>query len=277
MGKLAIMSDLHVDINHLTEREWEILAELLIKAQITHFHLAGDTANKASKALEVVEYFQDFFPTTFNWGNHEMVGLTEKEINDFSHAAFLNLKTVSLTANLVLLGYNGWYDYGFASEKDPAKIIALKNLYWYDRNIIRSKNDPEVDAEQLHQLKQCLLQLQSENKTVILATHFVPKKAFIVEQKNPKWLRWNQLNAFLGSKALGELLDEFSNISHVVFGHTHRHFPRQQINQTSYHCQPFGYFFEWQLTRDFVLKNQLVQQVNPMKLRGVLKRNQVAF
>ena len=36
-------------------------------------------------------------PTTFHWGNHEMVDLTEQEIEAFDDPAFLNFQTYRLS------------------------------------------------------------------------------------------------------------------------------------------------------------------------------------
>ena len=278
MTRLAIMSDLHVDINGLYAAEFHLLAEILRQKEINHLHFAGDLANKVDRARKVVAYFTEAgFLTTFNWGNHEMADLTEEQIEAFPAPGFLNFKTLPLTESAVLLGYNGWYDYAFAREVVPEKIPKLKELYWYDRMISRTGTDPEVDGALLRRLKPVLDQLQQAGKDVILATHFVPQKEFIMYQTNAKYRRWNELNAFLGSAGLGRLLDQYDNISHCVFGHTHRHFPDLTRKKTLYSCRPFGYYFEWQLTRDFVFANQLVAEYVPMKLRGVLHRNQEAF
>lgn len=55
MGKLAVISDLHADINHLDE-ELYFIRDYLEKLNVTHVHFAGDVANKVEKTLEVV-YF----------------------------------------------------------------------------------------------------------------------------------------------------------------------------------------------------------------------------
>lgn len=104
----------------------------------------------------------------------------------------------------------------------------------------------------------------------------MPKKEFIVYQSAP-YERWNKLNAFLGSASMGQLLDQYTNVKQVVFGHTHRRFEDQVIQGTKYSCRPFGYYYEWQLTRQFVLQEKLVEKYNPMKLRGVLRDHYPAF
>jgi hypothetical protein len=57
MGNLAIISDLHVDINKFGEPELMQLWQVLQKHKITRLHLAGDTANKVDRCLAVVEFF----------------------------------------------------------------------------------------------------------------------------------------------------------------------------------------------------------------------------
>lgn len=54
MGKLAVISDLHVDINKFGESQMNDLWQVLQKKEITRLHLAGDIANKVNQALAVV-------------------------------------------------------------------------------------------------------------------------------------------------------------------------------------------------------------------------------
>lgn len=278
MRKLAVISDLHVDINRLGEKELGLLVEVLQAQTITHVHLAGDVANKLERVLHTVAFIEAHgIPVTYNFGNHEMPSLkTEQEIEQYPESHFLNQQTIRLNEDTVLLAFNGWYDYSYALEKDHKKILAAKNLYWYDRFIHREHDDVRTQHIILEQLAGVLDYLQACGKQVIIATHFVPKREFIVYQKG-KYERWNQLNAFLGSARTGELFDRYDHIKQVVFGHTHRRFSDQVLNGTRYSCHPFGYYFEWQLTREFVLGHYLMDSFNPMKVRGVLKNYQPAF
>lgn len=276
MGKLAIISDLHVDINGLEESLLNRLREFLLEQGITHLHLGGDTANTHQGTLRAVAFFQEKIPTTFHWGNHEMVDLVgESEIEAFSDDSFLNFRTKELSNNTLLLGVNGWYDYRYSDSDDEQEIRRLKDLFWYDRKITRFDSDPAVSESINQRLEKTLLQIPKEKK-IILSTHFVPKREFIIQQEG-EHLRWNQLNAFLGSESFGGVIDRFPQVTDVIFGHTHRRFASKQIGPTWYHCRPFGYYYEWQLTRDFVFDHQLVEKYRPTKLRSVLKKNQVAF
>ncbi|MBO0451715.1 metallophosphoesterase [Candidatus Enterococcus murrayae] len=278
MGKLAVITDLHADINHFGEKELTKLLSLLREQEVTRLHFAGDTANKIDQALTVNRFFrQRGVPTTFNLGNHEMGNVKgEQMIEHYPDSHFLNLRYLPLNQETVLLGFNGWYDYGFSELKDPQQIRSIKNIYWFDRIIERFSDDQTVDQEILRQLRNILDDLARKNYQVILVTHFVPKEEFIVHLSG-KYQIWNKLNAFLGSRAFGELLDQYPNVKHVVFGHTHRRFEDQIIGDTIYSCRPLGYYYEWGITRKFVLDNQLAEVFIPMKMRSLLSKHQAEF
>ncbi|MGX7174217.1 metallophosphoesterase [Enterococcus ratti] len=271
MTKLAIISDLHVDINKFNEKELHILFDVLAQKEITRLHLAGDVANKVDRCQAVVEFFiKKGLPTTFNFGNHELADVAvEEQMNHFPDVHFLNERYLALNDHTVLLGINGWYDYQFSELKENQQILRMKNLYWYDRLIQRKGTDLEVNARVLKASKRLLESIASKGLEVVLATHFVPKKEFIIYHKAP-YERWNNLNAFLGSASFGKLLDHYTNIKQVVFGHTHQRFEDKIIHGTKYSCRPFGYYYEWQLTRKFVREIQRISY-RPMKLRTLLR------
>ncbi|MGM0123027.1 hypothetical protein IGI37_000393 [Enterococcus sp. AZ194] len=277
MGRLAIISDLHVDINHFTEIELQQLVDVLLAEHVTHLHLAGDTANRLETCQKVIQFFSGSIPTTFIFGNHELADVTgEAMMAHFPDDHFLNERFVPLNEKKVLLGFTGWYDYSYSTMKTTEEIVRLKNLYWYDRLIDREFSDPEVNQLGILRLEKILKDLEEKELKVVLATHFVPKKEFIVYQTG-KYQRWNQLNAFLGSEELGQLIDRFPNVERVVFGHTHRKFEDTKLQQTIYSCRPFGYFYEWQLTRRFIQENQLMESFQMAKIRSILKTHQEAF
>lgn len=275
--RLAVISDLHRDINRLSQAELRQLAKVLLAGRADRLHFAGDTANQVVDTINVVDFFSAYgLEVTFNFGNHEMISLGEEEIEHFPDKHFLNNSYIFLNDSTVLLGLNGWYDYSFSAETDEGKIYAMKQLYWYDRNIKREGTDKEVNDRILANLIPVLDQLYEQRLSVILATHFVPKQEFIF-YRTGKYARWNELNAFLGAKSLGQVLDRYDNIQQVIFGHTHFRFPDQMLNGTIYSCRPFGYFYEWRMTRDFILANQLATKFNPLKARSLVRDNWDAF
>ena len=67
MGKLAVITDLHADINHFDDHELTKLFALLREQEVTRLHFAGDTANKVDQTLAVNQFFRKRgIPTTFN-------------------------------------------------------------------------------------------------------------------------------------------------------------------------------------------------------------------
>lgn len=57
MGKLAVITDLHADINHFGVKELEKLFNLLKEQDVTRLHFAGDTANKIAQTLTINDFF----------------------------------------------------------------------------------------------------------------------------------------------------------------------------------------------------------------------------
>lgn len=276
MGKLAIISDLHVDINHLSDVHLQQITEYLTQQQVYHLHLAGDIANKKERAMDVIHFFQaQGLSVTFHWGNHEMVDLTEEEIEGFTDSAFLNFRLYSLSDTHLLLGVNGWYDYQYSDITSEKEILRLKRLFWYDRMIQRQGTDPAI-SQAINQRLQGVLATIPADKQVILSTHFVPQPDFILHHTG-KYARWNHLNAFLGSPDFGQVLAGYPQVKHVVFGHTHRRFAPKLIAGTLYHCRPFGYYYEWEMTRRFVQEEQLADAYQPTKIRGLLRQHDAAF
>lgn len=275
MGKLAVISDLHSDINQLDE-ELYLMRDYLEKLKVTHVHFAGDVANKVDKVLDIVRFFEQKIPTTFHWGNHEMADINvQTDFEDFKDSRFLNFKTRELSNSTILLGANGWYDYSFVPNADEKEYRRKKKVYWYDRFIDRKGTDPQITEAICQRLRETLITIPS-TKNIILSTHFVPKESFIIKH-DKKYARWNQLNAFLGSKEFGEVLDEFSNVKQVIFGHTHHRFLQQNLQGATYHCRPFGYYYEWSLTRSFISENGLATTFNPLKARTLIKHHSHEF
>ena len=235
MKRLAVLSDVHIDINQLAETEWAMLVKLLLDEHINHVHLAGDIANTKQQALAFLDYLSNYFPTTFHWGNHEMADLTEGEIEHYSDSRFLNFRFFALSDTTWLLGINGWYD----------------------RFIQREARDPVV-MQQIAENFVAIMRTVPKDKRVIVSTHFVPNQAF-VQTFTGKYAKWNQINAFLGSPKIGQMATEFLQIKALVFGHTHHRFGSVQVGGIHYECRPLGYAYEWRSMREALKQKQQKQ------------------
>jgi len=235
LKRLAVLSDVHIDINQLAETEWAMLVKLLLDEHINHVHLAGDIANTKQQALAFVDYLSNYFPTTFHWGNHEMADLTEGEIEHYLDPRFLNFRFFALSDTTWLLGINGWYD----------------------RFIQREARDPVV-MQQIAENFVAIMRTVPKDKRVIVSTHFVPNQAF-VQTFTGKYAKWNQINAFLGSPKIGQMATEFLQIKALVFGHTHHRFGSVQVGGIHYECRPLGYAYEWRSMREALKQKQQKQ------------------
>jgi len=236
MTRIGFMSDLHLDSNQFGHFELETLKYILKKERIDHLHIAGDLSNDlAHISLPFIEELRQELPTSFNLGNHDMLGLSEQEISnyDFQFQQFGQTKLVS---------FSGWYDYSFVPEKSKEEHLRTKNNFWFDRRLDRKLDDPSITAYSLLQLEKLLASLDGP---IIIALHFVPHQDFLYD--HPYFQRFN---AFLGSQAFHQLFVKYG-VKDVVFGHLHHRNHSRVIDGVRYHMRPLGYIREWKLTQNF--------------------------
>ena len=236
MTRIGFMSDLHLDSNQFGHFELKTLKEVLKKERIDHLHIAGDLSNDLTNiSLPFIEDLTQELPTSFNLGNHDMLGLSEQEISsyDFQIQQFGQTKLVS---------FSGWYDYSFVPEKSKEEHLITKNNFWFDRRLDRELDDPSLTAHSLLQLEKLLASLDGP---IIIALHFVPHQDFLYD--HPYFQRFN---AFLGSQAFHQLFVKYG-VKDVIFGHLHHRHHSRVIDGVRYHMRPLGYIREWKLTQNF--------------------------
>ena len=236
MTRIGFMSDLHLDSNQFGHFELKTLKEVLKKERIDHLHIAGDLSNDLTNiSLPFIEDLTQELPTSFNLGNHDMLGLSEQEISnyDFQVQQFGQTKLVS---------FSGWYDYSFVPEKSKEEHLITKNNFWFDRRLDRELDDPSLTAHSLLQLEKLLASLDGP---IIIALHFVPHQDFLYD--HPYFQRFN---AFLGSQAFHQLFVKYG-VKDVIFGHLHHRHHSRVIDGVRYHMRPLGYVREWKLTQNF--------------------------
>ena len=242
MKKLELLSDLHLDVNEFKDTVIKVLVDTLQIQDVTDLNFAGDMSNDYKK---ITKPFFDKLSTVFdishNLGNHDMVHLSEKEINaqDFSLKYF---------GDSLLIAFHGWYDYSLAKNYSYDNILAFKNNFYFDRKIQRKYNDPLTTKKSLHTLEKILQSLNFDGR-IIIAMHFVPHKAFSISTTYKKFERFN---AYLGSQAFHQLFTQYPQITDVVFGHAHHRISTQTIDGITYHSRPLGYTYEWQMVSDFL-------------------------
>ena len=251
MTRLAVMSDLHIDLNHFETYEIDTLIKCLKDQKVTHLHIAGDISN---------HYFIDTKPflhklskevkVTSNLGNHDMLDLEDDLIDN------LDFQVIDL-GSMTLLAFHGWYDYSYSGEKLD-KILKRKKQLWFDRRLKRLGNDPEICHNGLKRLDDILNDLDTSK--LIVAMHFVPHNRFTMTHE--------RFNAFLGSEQFHKIFVKHS-VKDVVFGHAHRSYGTVTIDGVTYHSRPLGYRREWDLTIDFVSNHP---ELNPTGTWNLSKR-----
>ena len=141
MTKLAIMSDLHIDLNQFDDFEIQTLIDTLNAEKISHLHLAGDIANYFYDiSYPFLETMSKHFDVTYNLGNHDMLDLDDKVIDDLDFQIIPSGKKA-------LLAFHGWYDYSFFPEKSEAETIKFKNIFWFDWRLNRNFSDKELTRQ----------------------------------------------------------------------------------------------------------------------------------
>ena len=252
--KLALLSDLHLDVNQLDAQYEQILIQTLRDHDITAVHLAGDISNDFERLSKpfLARLSQDF-SVSYNLGNHDMLGLDESAItaNDFQIRSIGQKK---------LLSFAGWYDYSFCPDISIEQNIRTKNTFWFDRKIRRDADDITVTNRILANLDAVLTDMTSTDKAnLIIAMHFVPHPAFVMT--HPKFVKFN---AFLGSDKFHALFVKHG-IREVVFGHNHRSYD-QVIDGVHYQAKPLGYKREWCLISDYFKAYPIYQSLNSYNL-----------
>lgn len=254
MTKLAIMSDLHIDLNKFGDFERKTLLETLQEKDINHLHLAGDISNHHQDiSLPFINELQKNLRVTYNLGNHDMLDLTDEEVDR------LDFQLHNLGSRQ-LLAFHGWYDYSF-SQESMDKILRRKQTFWFDRRLRRQADDPTITEKVLTRLENHLKQLDTAN--LIVAMHFVPHQDFTMT--HPKFAPFN---AFLGSQKFHQLFAKYG-VAHVIFGHEHRSYGHVTLDGVNYHSRPLGYIREWDLTINFVSDHP---ELNPSGTWNLSKR-----
>lgn len=246
MAKIAMISDLHLDINRVDEQRALVQqSEWLIDNQIDVYLIAGDLYNHFDKSLAFVEHLQAMTPHTlvrFVAGNHDMVNdISYAALNQVESATYLHRRTLDVAnTNWRIIGNNGWYDYSFSAstQKTEHDFLHWKRAYWIDGAIKQPMSDPERLQLELDIVSKQLEAAQIAHKQVLFVTHFVPNAAYIRTTNDNRF--WNMANAMLGSVKMGTLLDQY-RVAHVLFGHMHIHPQPRQLGHTWYYNQSVGY------------------------------------
>ncbi|MFP3728831.1 metallophosphoesterase [Priestia filamentosa] len=249
--KLAVMTDIHLDVNsRMLKRDlYGELRDVLVEGDYDVLLITGDLSNSSQTTINILNKLREDIEKTILYipGNHDVTKIKDDSWNSYNllkeHESSLIDKPFLLGDSHIIIGDMGWYDYTFAPETINHKVIKeRKKSLWDDAKYVKwGMDDIEVCDHMLEKLDKQLSQYSDRN--IIFANHFIPYKDFIAYTSD---MNWNLCNAFMGSSKLGELLDSYSNISHILFGHTHKRFGLiEDYGGKNIVCNPVGYLHEW--------------------------------
>lgn len=266
--RIAFSSDNHLDINRV-----EVSAALAAQASflstrgIDVYVNTGDTFNDFAKTRAYYEALQARVGASvrvrYLAGNHDMLReATYAQLEHLEDPRYLHGKMEVLGPDAVLIGDNGWYDYGFApAELTTAQLERWKRAYWVDGVIEQPLSDAARLAATLARSERLLD--QANGRRIFYATHFVPDIRFL----NPRMLAEPKVGryaaAFLGSPKVGAMLSAYPRVT-AAFGHLHHRDDVRELDGVTYLHSPVGYGtkrrHEW-VSADFMTEWQTTLQI----------------
>lgn len=162
-------------------------------------------------------------------GNHDywgwdMIHKRSTLLRDFRYLH--NRDAVSLSPHTTLVGVDGWYDTGFATEiPSPLKVADTFEIRDFQGRgpFVQTRMMKLMGEEQALSLQDKLIKaLDHMGRNIIIATHVPPFAESLVHYADEE-----DMSAFMGSAAMGRVIRECAdkNPSYnftVLCGHTHR-------------------------------------------------------
>lgn len=240
--RIAYTSDPHVDLSDDNRRTLERATNIIADANPDVIIVAGDAGNTIASLEETLAFFATFeVPRFFVAGNHDVwiePGLDSREKYERAiSAACARFGFDDLTREPVVsggvgfVGSLGWYDYSFA---DPRLGLGQDDYWrgrwedhiWWDKEMTlwtsrsdRSTRirDPEVCDELVAALDRHLREVERRAGRIVAVVHTLAFEETLPRSDPPYYL-----DAFTGSRKLGETLAAHSKVEHLINGHKHQ-------------------------------------------------------
>ncbi|MDO5293464.1 MAG: metallophosphoesterase [bacterium] len=248
--KIAVISDLHIDINK-NHKVVEELISLCKKKQAELLLIAGDISEQAEVTIATVQRIKEelLFPVYYVPGNHDMWNKHEptKKTEDLYKLFLedencLSSGSKQITKDTTLIGEIGWYDYSFGNgrySKEAFDQMSHMDRTWQDYKYNDWAKDNQAKCQEfLDKLERQLKACKTKNKIVM--THMVPIEEFTVQGANELWYYFN---AFIGTNKLHELYKKY-DVDYGICGHIHYRKALKKDN-IMYICPCLNYDTEW--------------------------------
>ena len=220
--------------------------------------IAGDLSpNLMELARTLIDFRELDCQKLFVAGNHDIWVMNDNRVTSqekyelisriCEECGFHNLDASPFVFDRIgFCGTIGWYDYSFKSEDYdiPEELYKLKcfgDSIWNDVNYAKwGCSDLELTRRFKSELKKQIRSIKQTTSQIVVVTHHVPFKEGVIYRGQ---LRWDFFNAFMGSKAFGEICVNEPSVTHALFGHSHRPF-NKKIQGVRAICSPIGYLFD---------------------------------
>ena len=276
--RIAFTSDLHTDHHAANRVAWQAMVALLYAAPPDVFVCCGDIAADAQQfgttllALEHLPCVKLLVPGNHDLWIHDLRwvrrGVTSREkyytlLPALCRAAGFHPLWLQpcVVGKVAFCGTMGWYDYSLRNVAFDTQLShrdyrrkRFQERVWSDgrfvfwpapsANGVRLRRLPdEVLAAQLTQeFAQQLLQARQQAPHIVAVTHMVPFRAMIHYYQE---IRIDYFHAFMGSEALGEVLQHVPEVVLTLVGHTHRQLTVHVAHMAA-QTSPLGYSWQWQ-------------------------------
>jgi len=255
--KIGVLSDIHVDLEHpRPDVVIEPLVAVIRETNVDAVVVAGDVANDYVTTLMTLDKIESragvrciFVPGNHDIWNEHHPRKSAWEIYDALKEFPGNLAAgpMPLPLDWVAVGDLGWYDYSYgAPEYTCADFdrMQIGDRLWQDKvKAVWGRSTLDMHRYFYEKLE---AQLEScRGKKIIMVTHVLPIADFTVPQTGPPW---DYLNAFLGSRAYGELALRYG-VRYAICGHVHY---RKEVThkRTRFVCNCLNYASQWVTNND---------------------------
>lgn len=253
MGRIAISSDNHLDVNRVDPATaLQIQGQWLLDHQVDHYFFLGDLFNDFRRTQRyfatLAEQVAGQVTVHYLAGNHDMLkGVSYQELESPLDAQYFHDRFLDLPgSDWRVIGNNGWYDYDFSTFHDqPAAVAQWKRVCWLDGGISQPLSDPARMARVRQQVAHQLLLAAQAHRRVLFLTHFAPRHQALLAKparvQGPRMERsFQMIRALMGSDSLGTLLEGSGVVDRVVYGHLHGIHPRFVSGGVSYQNAAVG-------------------------------------
>ena len=235
--RLIVTADLHYGLRDEGDSSTHRLAEEVQASGAEVLVLAGD--NAAMNPSHFRECFQAFrnFPgrKLAICGNHDLwtqdgdsLSIFEERFPEWaSESGFGCLEGNPVVIGKVgIVGTMGWYDYSFRDES-----LGLEDRYyeqkfhprlarWNDGQYVKMDLSDREFSELLNtRLESDIRNIYDQVEEIVVVTHLVAFECMLIRRPEQAW---RFCNAFIGCRALGELLLKYPKARHHYCGHTHQ-------------------------------------------------------